>query len=140
MSTDSRECTSMFVCILHKHGRSARVYSAEYFARLPSFTGVQAATIPISNHTGAIDAFRSHWPEYRMEGAALGTFMVSACAFGVLLGHPSSPAYQAIPSSAVRQILGGIAMGFTAVGIISSPWGQRSGAHMNPALTLTFLS
>ena len=31
-------------------------------------------------------------------------------------------------------------MGLTAVGIISSPWGQRSGAHMNPALTLTFLS
>ena len=31
-------------------------------------------------------------------------------------------------------------MGLTAVGIISSPWGQRSGAHMNPAVTLTFLS
>ena len=31
-------------------------------------------------------------------------------------------------------------MGLTAVSIISSPWGQRSGAHMNPALTLTFLS
>ena len=31
-------------------------------------------------------------------------------------------------------------MGLTAVAIISSPFGQRSGAHMNPALTLTFLS
>jgi len=29
-------------------------------------------------------------------------------------------------------------MGLTAIGIIYSPWGQRSGAHMNPAVTLTF--
>jgi aquaporin Z len=36
--------------------------------------------------------------------------------------------------------LGGIAMGLTAVGIICSPWGKQSGAHMNPAFTLTFLS
>ena len=32
----------------------------------------------------------------------------------------------------------GLAMGLTAVAIIYSPWGQRSGAHMNPAFTLTF--
>ena len=31
-------------------------------------------------------------------------------------------------------------MGLTAIGIIRSPWGQRSGAHMNPAVTLTFLT
>src|ERR1041384_7716235 len=30
-------------------------------------------------------------------------------------------------------------MGLTAIAIIYSPWGQRSGAHMNPAFTLTFL-
>jgi aquaporin Z len=30
-------------------------------------------------------------------------------------------------------------MGLTAVALIYSPWGQRSGAHMNPATTLTFL-
>jgi aquaporin Z len=33
----------------------------------------------------------------------------------------------------------GIAMGLTAVGLIYSPWGRRSGAHMNPAVTVTFL-
>jgi aquaporin Z len=33
----------------------------------------------------------------------------------------------------------GVAMGFTAIALIYSPWGQRSGAHMNPATTLTFL-
>jgi aquaporin Z len=75
-----------------------------------------------------------------MEAAALGMFMVSACAFAVLLGHPASAILRALPDPLVRQILGGIAMGLTAVAIISSPWGKQSGAHMNPALTLTFLS
>lgn len=32
----------------------------------------------------------------------------------------------------------GAAMGLTAVGIIYSPWGKQSGAHFNPALTITF--
>jgi aquaporin Z len=33
----------------------------------------------------------------------------------------------------------GLAMGLTAVAIIYSPWGQQSGAHINPAVTVTFL-
>ena len=32
----------------------------------------------------------------------------------------------------------GVAMGLTAVVLIHSPWGQQSGAHMNPATTPTF--
>lgn len=32
----------------------------------------------------------------------------------------------------------GSAMGVTAMAIIYSPWGKRSGAHINPAVTLTF--
>jgi len=32
----------------------------------------------------------------------------------------------------------GLAMGTTAIAIIYSPWGGRSGAHINPATTLTF--
>jgi aquaporin Z len=85
----------------------------------------------VTKPSGAIQALASHWPEYLMEAAALGMFMVSACAFGVLLQNVSG-----LPG----RVLGGLAMGLTAVSIISSPWGQRSGAHMNPALTLTFLS
>jgi aquaporin Z len=29
-------------------------------------------------------------------------------------------------------------MGLTAISVIYSPWGKRSGAHMNPAVTFTF--
>ena len=71
-----------------------------------------------------------------MEAWGLGTFMVSACAFGVILGHPDSFMY--ISNGALRGIFGGIAMGATAVAIFLSPWGMRSGAHINPAVTLTF--
>jgi len=85
----------------------------------------------ISKPSGTLEAARSHSPEYGMEAASLGMFMVSACLFGVLLQNVAGLA---------GRVLGGVAMGLTAVSIISSPWGQRSGAHMNPALTLAFLS
>lgn len=81
-----------------------------------------------------------HWPEYLMEAAELGLFMISACVFGVLLEHPGSPVHEAIENPVLRRVLMGLAMGLTAIAIIRSPWGQRSGAHMNPSVTLTFLA
>src|SRR4051812_48361863 len=85
-----------------------------------------------------LKTFVEHWPEYLIEAAGLGFFMLSACAFGVLLFHPSSPVVNAIPDSTLRRVLMGAAMGGTAIAIIYSPWGKRSGAHVNPATTLTF--
>jgi aquaporin Z len=82
---------------------------------------------------------RAHWPEYLMEGALLGLFMISACAFTVLLEHPASAAHLSVPDPFQRRGLMGLAMGATAAAIIYSPWGKRSGAHINPATTLTFL-
>lgn len=79
------------------------------------------------------------WPEYFIEAWALGMFMVSAGVCGVLLDSPGSPVHHAIANPELRRVLSGIAMGLTAIAIIYSPWGQRSGAHMNPAVTLTFL-
>jgi aquaporin Z len=80
----------------------------------------------------------SHWPEYLIEAAGLGLFMVSASAFALLLEHPGSPVRQTLPDPLARRALMGLAMGLTAVALIYSPWGQRSGAHFNPAVTLTF--
>jgi aquaporin Z len=84
-------------------------------------------------------ALGEHWPEYLIEGWALGCFMVSAGVFATLLGSPRSPLYALIPSATGRTALVGLAMGITAVVLIHSPWGKRSGAHMNPAVTVTFL-
>lgn len=84
------------------------------------------------------DALKKHWPEYLMEAAELGLFMFSACAFTVLLFHPSSPVAQTIHDGLLRRLLMGAAMGATAIAIIFSPLGQRSGAHFNPSVTWTF--
>ena len=65
--------------------------------------------------------------------------MISACVFTVLLFDPASAALRLFPSPVIRRVLMGIAMGATAILIIHSPMGKRSGAHFNPAITLTYL-
>lgn len=81
---------------------------------------------------------KQHWPEYLMEATELALFMFSACAFTVLLYHPTSPVAQTIHDGVLRRLLMGTAMGSTAIAIIFSPLGQRSGAHFNPSVTWTF--
>jgi aquaporin Z len=85
-----------------------------------------------------LHSLQRHWPEYLMEAVGLGVFMVSAAVFGTLLEHPLSPVRMAIGEPFVRRVLMGSAMGATALGIIYSRWGRRSGAHINPSVTLTF--
>jgi aquaporin Z len=91
-----------------------------------------------SSARAAARALTSHWPEYLMEAAGLGLFMISACVFVLLLEHPASGVRQALEDPWLRRCLIGVAMGLTAIAIIYSPLGKRSGAHLNPSVTLTF--
>jgi aquaporin Z len=84
-----------------------------------------------------IEALKNHWPEYLIEAWCLAAFMISACCFAVALFNPHSPLIAL--DHTLRNVLMGISMGSTAVAIICSPFGKRSGAHFNPAVTLTFL-
>ena len=84
------------------------------------------------------NALSRHWPEYMIEAAGLGLFMASAGLLGVLLYHPASPTVDAIADPIGRRVFMALAMGLTTIALIYSPWGQRSGAHFNPAVTLTF--
>lgn len=86
------------------------------------------------------NALTTHWPEYLIEGALLGVFMISACLNAALLNHPASPVARRLPGAFARRAPMGVAMGLTAIGLIYSPWGSRSGAHMNPAFTLAMLT
>lgn len=79
---------------------------------------------------------RPHFTEYAIEAALLAVFMISAVAFSIVLFHPESPV--AVDSPLLARFLMGLAMGGTAAALIYSPLGRRSGAHFNPAVTLTF--
>ncbi len=83
-------------------------------------------------------ALRSHWPEYLTEATLLALFMISASAFTILLEHPGSAVVAALHDPFLRRMLIGIAMGLTALALIFSPMGKRSGAHFNPAVTFAF--
>lgn len=85
-----------------------------------------------------VEVLRKHWPEYLIEAVCLGTFMISACTFASLLGYPQSPAHMWVMSGMPQRVVMGLAMAGTAIALIYSPWGKRSGAHMNPAVTFTF--
>jgi aquaporin Z len=80
-----------------------------------------------------------HWREGLIEAGLVGLFMVVACALGVLLEHPGSPAVSLVGDPFARRLLFGVAMGATATAIVYSPAGMRSGAHLNPAGTLAYL-
>src|SRR4051812_38031995 len=90
----------------------------------------------MQRETNMLQALKNNWREYLSEAWGLGFFMMSACGFGIVFFHPGSP-FTPI-NLALHNSLMAAAMGATAIGIILSPWGKRSGAHINPAVTLTF--
>jgi aquaporin Z len=74
-----------------------------------------------------------------MEGAELGALMLSTCIVGTLLYSTDSPLNSLELSRGFRSVLMGTAIAVTTFLIIRSPFGRRSRAHFNPAVTLAFL-
>lgn len=98
-----------------------------------------AETVMVERHrTASMTTTLSHWREYAIEGCCLGVFMLSAVAFAIALQHPRSPFAGWTPPAPLARAPMGIAMGLTSVALIYSPAGRRSGAHLNPAVTLTY--
>ncbi len=79
---------------------------------------------------------KNHLPEYLIEAWGLGMFMIAACVCAAFIFDPASPLHVSGKFSA--NLLMGLGMGLTALGVMLSPWGKRSGAHINPAVTLCF--
>lgn len=74
-----------------------------------------------------------------MEGLGLAVFMLFASGFTMLLFHPDSPVGKAVKEPAAKFFLLALAM-FPVIlfGIVNAPWGKKTGAHVNPAVTLAF--
>lgn len=86
-----------------------------------------------------VEALCSHWPEYLIEGGGLGCLMISVGILISLLHSSRSPLYSFLPAETFRDVILALSVGATLTLLIHSSWGKRSGAHMNPAITLAFL-
>ena len=79
---------------------------------------------------------KTHWRKYIDEALGLGIFMFSAGFFDALMEYPGLPVRHWITSDFLRRFLVGLSMGLTALYIFTSPFGKRSGAYINPAVTI----
>lgn len=78
--------------------------------------------------------FRAHWPEFLIEAWGMAILLLVSSFITALIEprfHMAWPAY-------ARRLVEGLAIASTVVGLVYSPWGRRSGAHFNPAITITF--
>ena len=95
-------------------------------------------TASVRDTLGVAASLRLHWPEYLMEAGQMSLFMFCTCSFATLLQHPASPVRHFFVSGTARRALMGLAIGATVIALIMSPWGKRSGGHINPAMTFAF--
>src|SRR3954464_5439148 len=84
------------------------------------------------------ESLRHHWPEYAIEALGIAAFVLVAGGVACALEYAGSPLRRALPNDDLRRALFAVSAGLMTVALVYSPWGQRSGAHFNPAVTLTF--
>jgi aquaporin Z len=85
------------------------------------------------------EAAKKHWREYLMEAAELGVLMFCTCLFSTLLYGAGSPLEKLALPERTKPVLMGVAVATVTFLIIRSPFGRQTGAHVNPAITLTYL-
>lgn len=113
----------------HNHARAGALLQAP--ALLPCLS------MPLVNR--CLLAWRRHWPHYLAEALGLSFFVGCSGLLTMLVEHPASPVHQALPDSKLlRRAVLGLGVGLVLVIIVYNPWGKRSGAHINPAVTLAF--
>ena len=81
---------------------------------------------------------KHHWPAYLAEFFGTAVMMGTGIGAVVLMWHEGSPMGEWIPSDPVRRLATGILFAGGGTLVVLSPLGQRSGRHLNPAMTFTF--
>jgi aquaporin Z len=81
---------------------------------------------------------REHFPEYLAEFIGTALMMVIGIGAVVLMWAGQSPLVTLIPSEDFRRLITGTLFAAGATLVVLSPLGQRSGGHLNPAVTLAF--
>lgn len=105
---------------------------------LPAPTGQAADSA--SQSEGWHDEFFSHMPEYGAEFAGTWFLLFFVVATVAFMFSPHSSPSTAIPSVGARLFLTGLVLGGVGSLVAISPLGRLSGAHLNPAVSLSFFA
>jgi aquaporin Z len=97
----------------------------------PSSTAVRVPT-PQPAHSGW------HWRIWFAEGAGTALLVLGALSAICLDFGSGSPVADVFPSESLRRLMTGLLVGSTVGLVAISPLGRLSGAHLNPAVTLSF--
>ncbi|MFN8391844.1 MAG: aquaporin [Bdellovibrionota bacterium] len=81
---------------------------------------------------------KEHLPEYFSEFLGTALMMLIGIGAVTIMWANSSPLPELIPSPDLRRLLTGMMFAGGATLVVLSPLGQRSGGHLNPAVTLAF--
>lgn len=81
---------------------------------------------------------KQHLPEYFAEFLGTALMMVIGIGAVTLMWATQSPMRELIPSDDLRRLLTGMMFAGGATLVVLSRLGQRSGGHLNPAVTLAF--
>src|ERR1700732_73570 len=80
----------------------------------------------------------AHWPEYLCEAGLVAFFVLADCLITIAVKYPGSPVHSCFLDPLGQRVVIGLGLGTATLLLIKSPLGEASGAHMNPAITLTF--
>ncbi len=81
---------------------------------------------------------KNHLPEYLAEFFGTAIMMTLGIGAVVLMAADGSFMRELIPSENARRLITGLLFAGGATAVVLSPLGQRSGGHLNPAMTLAF--
>jgi aquaporin Z len=79
-----------------------------------------------------------HFVEWLCELAGTAALIFGGLSAVTLIFHPGWTVVRLVPSEPLRLLLAGSAFGVIIILVAVSPLGRRSGAHLNPAVTLAF--
>jgi aquaporin Z len=79
-----------------------------------------------------------HWAEWGSEFAGTAILLFGGLSGLFLDFAPGSPVAAVLPGQSVRLLLTGLILGATGLLVTVSPLGRRSGAHLNPSVSLAF--
>ncbi|WP_210513846.1 aquaporin [Hymenobacter terricola] len=89
--------------------------------------------------THLVQALRHNWRHYLVEAGGPMAFLTVSSVASVVFHHPSSVVARALgPHEWVQRCGVAAVLGLLVAAMAYSPWGKRSGAHFNPAVTLGF--